>query len=167
MNLFKLIHNSNTLYRSRSGSITAEIVIQIEDFLFPGKGWSDFIVVIFGWWWQAITQALNSSKGVGSFMFMDGPYKVDVKKINEEQSELTFFEERRTEIIKHVSVVETNSIINELYRVSKEVIKSCDKNGWSSDDIDLLKRETRPQEQARSVPRTNFKWSYAIPGFAL
>ncbi|MCP4343990.1 MAG: hypothetical protein GY795_00510 [Desulfobacterales bacterium] len=150
MESFRLIFEPDSISRSKAGSITARIVIQIGGFIFPGAGWSDFIVVILGWWLQAIRQ-IGISYEEGCLQFMDGPYKVLIRTVNEHHSELICLEERHTEIKKYCSIVETDDIKNELVRISREIVSLCDKNSWSSDDIVVLRKEIDAMESVRKL----------------
>lgn len=141
MESINLIFEEDTLTRSKAGSITARISIQIGDFLFPGEGWSDFIVVILGWWLQATCQIRAKSDKCAYLQFMDGPYRIFIKTIDENHSSLICLEERHTEIDKYRSIVKTNDLRNELVRISRKVVSLCDKKGWDSDDIDVLIKE--------------------------
>lgn len=141
MESFNLIFEPDTLNRSKAGSITARIVIRIGDFLFPGDGWSDFIVVILGWWLQAIRQISTMSDEGAYLQFMDGPYKIFIKTIDENHSSLICLEERRTEIDRYRSIVKTNDLRNELVRIGRKVVSLCNEKGWDSDDIDILRKE--------------------------
>jgi len=65
-----------TLHRSGAGSITAGVWFDFDGPSFPSAGWSDFVVVILGWW----IQALRSNDRSCRLQFMDGPYSLRVNR---------------------------------------------------------------------------------------
>ncbi len=49
---------------------------------YPEEGWIDFGSVVLSWWLVAAASLLNGSR-MEEFLFMDGPYQLDVRAIND------------------------------------------------------------------------------------
>jgi hypothetical protein len=142
MESFRLVFEPSSLKRSRSGSITAQVFVKIGDFLFPGAGWSDFVVVILGWWLEALRQmSADGTPGDGHFRFMDGPYSFQARSLDEERTEVVCLEERVRELERKRSIVKTTELKDELFRVGTEIVALCDELGWASRDVDALRGE--------------------------
>ena len=141
MNTFKIIFPSESLHRSKSGSITGRVVVKVGDFLFPGEGWSDFVVVILGWWLQEFHKLDGQPKNEAIFRFMDGPYEIRIRNADNQAATITCVEHRRVVIERHSATVSIAEIHAELLRVSKELGVACDSHGWTSGDIETLRRE--------------------------
>lgn len=139
MEKFIITFEPKSLRCSKAGLITAQIMIQIGKFVFPGPGWTDFIVVILEWWFQAINTVAYSDECY--FQFMDGPFRVLVRPVSEQLTELVFLEDRNTEITKYYSIVKTEDIRTEIIRISRKVISLCDERGWHSDDLNVLRKK--------------------------
>jgi hypothetical protein len=60
------------------GPAIAGIWLVTESGAFPAAGWSDFAVVILGWWASALQKSIRSNGLPGRVPFMDDPYAVDV-----------------------------------------------------------------------------------------
>jgi len=41
---------------SQSGNVTGVIYVELESSAFPAREWSDFPVIILGWWTEALLQ---------------------------------------------------------------------------------------------------------------
>jgi hypothetical protein len=75
--------NESTITLRTSGSIVGTIFFRVQDRPFPADDWSDFPIVVLGWWLEAVT-SLYSGRDSCEFEFMDGPYSVVVSKIDGE-----------------------------------------------------------------------------------
>ncbi len=61
------------------GSPVAGVVFfRLGDLDFPESGWTDFPVVILGWWCQSLSRALAGGASCVVLEFMDGPFEVRV-----------------------------------------------------------------------------------------
>jgi len=67
-----------TLEVRAGGPAIAGIWLVTESGAFPEAGWSDFAIVILGWWASALLNTIRSNGVQGRVHFMDGPYAVDV-----------------------------------------------------------------------------------------
>jgi hypothetical protein len=64
-----------TFQQSRpNGNVTGVIYLELESGEFPERGWSDFPVIILGWWTEAFLQLEADNRGEVQWRFMDGPY---------------------------------------------------------------------------------------------
>jgi len=63
-------------YYSRGSPILFEIYWEHEGVTYPDQGWTDFGIVVLGWWFYVVNEfrtGVSSSK----FSFMDGPYAIE------------------------------------------------------------------------------------------
>jgi hypothetical protein len=67
-----------TLSRSRRGSITGVLFVVSDGTVFPEQGWSDFPVVVLGWWARAVCEVMDGARE-GVCQFMDGPFSFSVQ----------------------------------------------------------------------------------------
>jgi hypothetical protein len=59
---------------------------------FPEKGWSDFAIIVLGWWCSCIRNILNNPSQSGELDFMDGPFQIRTGILKENELELLFIE---------------------------------------------------------------------------
>jgi len=149
---FIIRFDPDTLHRSATGSITANIHIEFGKLVtFPEAAWSDFVVVILGWWLEALDQ-LSNRFGTVDLMFMDGPFVLRVKSADLS----TYTIECAKQGLRETTVVATGSVdsvklIAETHRVGTQVVEACDARGWQSSDIDAL-RTVLERVTARARP---------------
>lgn len=139
---FSILFDQKHLHRSSYGSITAPLYIEITDYQFPEKGWSDFVVVVLGWWVESMLKIVSGSTRIAEFRFMDGPQLIRLTMEDSNNAKLEFINRKLAdEKIEKVASVYINEIVSELLSVSKQVINSCEQLGWESDDLRHLKKE--------------------------
>lgn len=88
---------------------------------YPMKNWSDFGLVVLGWW---IAIALKFFKGEerGEFLFMDGPYSV-AAKYDRETGELEL-SPKGLDVIWKVQYIDfVKALIDAVQRVDEELVK--------------------------------------------
>jgi hypothetical protein len=130
-----IITSASSLKRSSLGSITGILAVRLEDFVFPDENWSDFPVVVLGWWLEAAL-ALQAA-GEGRFRFMDGPFEFVVSSRPGVASRATFERQHaRGADQLHSAPVDAAALPREITRAARDVVRECLKRGWS-DDGDL------------------------------
>jgi hypothetical protein len=72
--MIEIVAVPSSLRRSAMGSITGQIYLRGPSGSFPVDGWSDFPVVILGWWIEGLAGLPRRKSGSFKGMFMDGPY---------------------------------------------------------------------------------------------
>lgn len=69
-------------YQARGANPVFSIYWEHNGVTYPEVGWIDFGSIILSWWLVAATSLLNGSRAE-EFLFMDGPYQLDVRAIND------------------------------------------------------------------------------------
>jgi hypothetical protein len=137
-----LLFDKDELHRSNRGSITAPVYFSFEDYFFPGNRWSDFVVVVLGWWLQSLAKILEGRERTVEFDFMDGPVLIRVSKVTDDKLKLECINQRSIkEVVEYTCNVRSAVLRAELLKVARKVIDLCNENGWESDDTRLLKKE--------------------------
>ena len=83
-----LLFDKGELSRSGQGSITAPIYFSFEGFYFPENRWSDFVVVVLGWWLQSLAKIENGWETTVEFDFMDGPFLIRSMTVSDDELKL-------------------------------------------------------------------------------
>ena len=80
-----------TFQQSRpNGNVTGVIYLELESGQFLERGWSDFPVVILGWWTEAFLQLEINNRRDVQWRFMDGPYSATLTPIQSAGSTSAF-----------------------------------------------------------------------------
>jgi len=137
----EIIVDENSLDISKHGSIYGEIFFKVGETCFPGPEWDDFPVVILKWWidaWKAIW--IGKSGTASEFLFMDGPVKIKIKKLNEETAALDFIRQGSKEPYVQCHI---DQLKRALLVASRKVLREVNKRGWKTNDIDWLSNASR------------------------
>lgn len=60
--------------------------IQLDDYAFPDKEWTDFGKIIVSWWMEAFRKLLSGEESKVQCKFMDGNYRFDVEVLDSPQT---------------------------------------------------------------------------------
>lgn len=109
-------------------------------YYFPDEEWSDFVIIVLSWWIESIKGLIVSEAGrVYKFDFMDGTPVVFVKKTDTDKIELSFFSNREKASREYSTNCSISGLKSSLLSTSKKVLRSVERNKWSSEEIDRLK----------------------------
>jgi hypothetical protein len=121
----------------KGGNITGEIWIEVAGFEFPDKHWSDFPVIILGWWLDALFKLWSEKKRRGECLFMDGPYSFEVSKEGEEFV-LRCFDTHTTKEREWEGKVDLTGLLQQVSDAAATIIKECRNRGWATADTEVL-----------------------------
>jgi hypothetical protein len=127
-----------SLRRSASGSITGILHFSFGDNHFPGLGWSDFVLVILGWW----IAALRSNDRNILLEFMDGPYRLRVTR-SDDAATLDCIESRQQDVVSFSTRVRFLDLRKQVEEVAQKATAACRTQNWDSDDLRALARSLR------------------------
>ncbi len=98
-----------------------EITWEYDRVEYPMKNWSDFGLVVLGWW-IAIALKLFKGEDRGEFLFMDGPYSVTAKYYRETgEIELS---PKGLDVIWKVQYIDfVKALMDAVKRVDEELVK--------------------------------------------
>jgi len=114
-----------------NGPITGIIFVRCGATVFPEAAWSDFPVVILGWWHRAALSLVTGSKSE-RFMFMDGPYRFDVTAEHPSIWTLRFLRDNQA---LGEARVEGKDFIREILRAGNISLRACMAKDWIDSDI--------------------------------
>jgi hypothetical protein len=146
---FLLRYDADTLRRSTKGSITGNLYVELGTFVFPDRGWSDFVVVILGWWLEALSRLIDDNR-VAELEFMDGPYAMRATAVDLSTCTLECLQKAGAAIVLSKASVDVAQMFRETQQVAAQLVKACDARSWRSPDVDALKKLlTRPTSRLR------------------
>ena len=132
-------------------NITGEVFLRINRDAFPETRWNDFVVIILGWWLRCLRE-LGTSGGIGDetvLYFMDGPFRLAVRKIADGGVTITGVLETQTtrhEVLK--ATCQLRDLLTPILTSAELVHRECDNRGWKTDDSETLLSEI---EKTRSA----------------
>jgi hypothetical protein len=119
-------------------NITGVCFLRIGDAVFPERDWSDFVVIILGWWLRGLAAATSGLES--DLRFMDGPFAVRVHPLADGVARVQLLEDRVAgEIIQDEAFISLPQAIEACLLASSVVLHECAARGWSHDTIEELK----------------------------
>jgi hypothetical protein len=105
---------------------------------FPMVGWTDFVVKVLGWWSASVLSLLRNNSGTELVNFMDGPYAVEVSKV--QSGKLQFRMLAGPSGGREVAAGEANveRFVGELTTQSRKLLDECRQREWWSPDAESL-----------------------------
>lgn len=121
------------------GNVTGVIFLELHDGAFPERGWSDFPVIILGWWADALLQLEVPTRREVQWRFMDGPYGVILTKTAAAASTGAF------------GLLQVHS---SLLQAVERAVAHCDQRRLLSRDLDVLRDNVARLKANQAVQRT-------------
>ncbi|SFS45560.1 hypothetical protein [Marininema halotolerans] len=141
-NRIEVIVDVDSLAMYSSGNIVGDIFITEKMNSFPDQYWFDFPIIILGWWNRAVERLSKAKIGSTEILyFMDGPFRVNAAKIENKKVKLSFLKYDRVEVF--TSIVDMAYLIEQLLNASRKLIRKINNKGWSSEDIEELRRSAK------------------------
>jgi hypothetical protein len=122
----------------KGGNITGEIWLEVAGFEFPGKNWSDFPVIILGWWLDALFKLWSERKKLGECLFMDGSYSFEVSKEKDRFILRCYSDTHSMKECEWEGAVNPMGLLRQVLDAASTVIKECQKRGWATADTEVL-----------------------------
>jgi hypothetical protein len=129
-----LVADSETLQVRPRGPAIAGIWLVTESGAFPAAGWSDFIVVVLGWWATALLKIIHDSSIREHVPFMDGPHAVEVSL----SSGMLHFRLISRDCDVGTGEAALNPFASALISQSRKVLHACRLREWWSADAHTL-----------------------------
>lgn len=136
---FEVVVEPGRLTRSGTGSITGPLVVRAGEVVFPAAEWHDFPVVVLSWWLEESRRL--GAKGIGEFLFMDGPFLFTVHT-NRDSGARVCFQERQVAGTYPIAeaAVPVASVISAIESAARGVFVTCQGRGWHNDDVEHFRR---------------------------
>jgi len=138
----EVIVDPRSFFLAQSGAIVGSVWIRTQGenhMVFPEAGWTDFPVVILGWWLNEIVALVSGHATEATCSFMDGPFEFRLTASGDvqlsrrpDEGTLNLGRFRRPESARE--------LWDSLHTAAVAVLTECEARGWSNDDVDVLRR---------------------------
>ena len=122
-----------------NGNVTGVIYLELESGQFLERGWSDFPVVILGWWTEAFLQLEINTRSDVQWRFMDGPYSATLTPIQSAGS---------------TSAFDYKELRKSLLDAAERAVAHCEQHKMYSTDLEKLRGNVRQLKANKTVQRT-------------
>lgn len=137
MNVTSIFTQVESLKTRPNGSATGRIWLEFGGHAFPSSRWDDFVVVVLGWWVEAILRVIQKNDSV-VVNFMDGPYSVEIYR---DAFNTLFFNALNSSNFNggpYVGSADLNSFAADLIFQSQKILTACRQQNWWSNDAEML-----------------------------
>ena len=135
--MIEIVTATSSLRRSGIGSITGQVFLRGPIGDFPETGWSDFPVVVLGWWIHGLTGLASGRARLFQGMFMDGPYGFVVARDAGNVDRIAWGEVGEE---ASIGTVDLPALLGSAVAAGTLVAAACRTQRWTSLDLDSLER---------------------------
>jgi hypothetical protein len=136
MNELQILVSPESMHKG-DHSITGQCAVRAGGEAFPEQAWSDFVVVLLGWWLRALATA--EAGETTELSFMDGPYLVSVEPIDGGAARLEFVNERISGEVVKKATVSLKQALEACQLAASTVLDACHERGWSGPEVEELR----------------------------
>lgn len=107
-----------------------QFCVQLGDYYFPSKVWTDFGKRVVFSWSDLLTELLSGRSKIVHCKFMDGNYRLDVETANSNETlNISFIKDAgHIDDVKYQGNVNSEQFSSEILRVIKSIQDECRKN---------------------------------------
>jgi hypothetical protein len=132
----RLVVEPSSIALRTSGPVTGDITLDVGGVVFPLGGWNDFVIVILESWISALVRLVRRGSDAERVHFMEGPYVVDMKRLNTGAIEVRALERpNRQRAFAQVMPLE---LVENAIGAGESVAAFCREHGHQSSDLDRL-----------------------------
>lgn len=121
-----------------NGNVTGVIYVETASGAFPEAGWSDFPVIILGWWAEALLHLEAPTRREVFWRFMDGSHSLTLAKIEGSNPGET---------------LPLAKVADLLIEAAERVIAHCDHHKMFGQDLEILRTKVRQLKANQTVQR--------------
>lgn len=129
-----------SLERSANGRVFGGLHLQLENIRFPSADWTDFVVVVLGWWCEGLTK-LSAEPGQRlEIRFMDGPFLVRIGPIERSTVHLDLVDVSgaQPKSAPKSAEVAIETLMQAVVKAAGAIVEECRARSWSSPEIEQL-----------------------------
>ena len=134
MQSVKLRVDPRSLTAAESCCIIGTIYFDFPTLQFPERNWSDFVVVLLGWWLEATRWPITRAE----LRFMDGPFVLRIAPVAGDNVVLKGIEDRGHERELCHCVASIKELRLEIESAAKSILEECRARKWVNEDVERL-----------------------------
>lgn len=121
-------------------SLVTPICVQLGEVSFPEEGWTDFSIVVLGWWLEEVLSLRNGSKKDVILRLMDGPYEIVLIPITESVWSAMALDRSRGTRVHGRFAVSATQIILSIYNAGLDALSACRAGGFWDKSCDATEK---------------------------
>ena len=137
--------------QSRSGTVSGEIYLKVNDHAFPEIGWNDLVLPVLNGYVRSMQDFIAGSNRQERVHFMDGPFHVDFEEANGETLIVSLSDDRQQNAsVRYTTLV--GPFVRTILDAADRVIDECRRRAWDNPEIQelqMLRAELRASYDRR------------------
>jgi hypothetical protein len=133
-----LIVETSSIKVRINGPATGNIWLELDSYYFPANGWNDFVVVVLGWWANALLRLIRGISTRETVHFMEGPYVVEVTLCPSGSFRFRALRDGGRNVEMGIGESPAFAFIVGLVSQGREVLGACKQADWWSKDAEGL-----------------------------
>jgi hypothetical protein len=134
----RVVTDPSSLAQTSSGAIVGEVHVRVGALAFPEERWSDFVVVVLGWWLRALV-SLTDRRDTVELHFMDGPFAVLLQADRADQCRAAFLRgERPWSLLPQPQLLTCADLVGSVRTEGRRVLEACREMRMASPDLSEL-----------------------------
>jgi hypothetical protein len=133
--MIEVVTRVASLSRSQNGGVTGQVFLRGAARDFPDSEWSDFPVVILGWWIVGLESLADATVDSFEAHFMEGPYSFVLTRDAGDVGRLEWCSQSERVSVGTVSI---RALRNSALVAGRLVSDACRVRGWSGRELDEL-----------------------------
>ena len=136
-----ILVDRGSLRRGNTGAVVGSLSFRFESSAFPHETWTDFVVVVLGWWLERLAAIVEGTSRSVDLEFMDGPFALRLRR---EKSGRLVYEAVELcaggEVVEDRGTLDGPALLADTYAAAAEIVAECRSRSWSDDDVRELER---------------------------
>jgi hypothetical protein len=138
----QLLIDPASLERREHGPIWGRVRFSIGDRFFPDAGWTDIVAGFCVCWLRALRQLASKATTTETVLFMDGPFRADMKPTSADSVQLDLVDFHTGEMVKHRSDERIATLLENGIASGESLVNTAKEQNWDNDkDIQALRDE--------------------------
>jgi hypothetical protein len=135
--MIHVVVDPSSLKRSQGGNISGCIFLCGPSGAFPDDRWSDFPVVILGWWIDGLSQVVNGQLSFFRGLFMEAPVAFVVHRGVGHSARIAWGNRNEE---ASIGIVQVPALLQSAIAAGRLVAAACRDRSWTTADLAHLER---------------------------
>gem|GEM_PF-3846864 len=121
-----------------AGACTGTISVRVGQIVFPNPQWSDFPLIILGWWLSSLADLRKGRRKTVRCRFMDGPFWFDLRVRNGDLWDIQLVRSGCCDECVGNATVLAEQVTDSVLAISERLLAECARRAWRTSEVEAL-----------------------------
>jgi hypothetical protein len=132
-----VVVDPSTFELHQNGKITGRVYVKMGPNNFPDSQWNDFVVIVLGWWCDALARMIVGLEDSPTLSFMDGPFELAVTQSGSRL--LLKTQDRRNRLPSELIEADRDAFCRSVLEAAELTIGWAATKSYSDSDVEKLR----------------------------